>query len=166
MTRLLSHLRANVVAYLALFVALSGTSYAMTQLPPGSVGGRQLKNHSIDPVKLNQRYIGGYVRAWATINANGSVVASSGRPTVKMVPFVPPGRYIIVWNTKPKARCGAIASIDGGGIGTSGPLPGYAIPETATSPVSGVEVAVATYNSQGHAAALPFDVVLACSTPR
>ena len=48
MNRLLDHARANVVAYLALFVALGGSSYAAFELP----------NHSIDPVKLNPRTIG------------------------------------------------------------------------------------------------------------
>ena len=52
MTRVLNHLRSNVVAYLALFVALGGTSYAAISLPAGSVGNRQLKNHSISPIKF------------------------------------------------------------------------------------------------------------------
>ncbi len=41
MTRILSHLKSNAVAYLALFVALSGTSYAASRLPAGSVGTRR-----------------------------------------------------------------------------------------------------------------------------
>lgn len=42
--RVLCHLRSNVVGYLALFVALSGTSYAAIALPRNSVGPTQLKS--------------------------------------------------------------------------------------------------------------------------
>ena len=36
MTRILNHVRDNLVAYIALFVALGGTSYAAFSLPPGA----------------------------------------------------------------------------------------------------------------------------------
>jgi hypothetical protein len=38
---------SNVVAGLALFVALGGTSYAVARLPASSVGSRQVKDHSL-----------------------------------------------------------------------------------------------------------------------
>ena len=66
--RIWRHVRANTVAYIALFVALGGTSYAATQLPANSVGARQIKNHSITPIKLNPSDIGASVRFWAVIN--------------------------------------------------------------------------------------------------
>jgi hypothetical protein len=40
---MLSHLRGNIVAYLALVVALGGTSYAAVALPKDSVGASQIK---------------------------------------------------------------------------------------------------------------------------
>jgi len=43
---------ANVVATLALFIALGGTSYAALNLPDGSVGSRQLKPSAVTPSKL------------------------------------------------------------------------------------------------------------------
>ncbi len=43
MTRALNHLKSNAIAYLALFVALGGTSYAAVRLPAGSVGARALR---------------------------------------------------------------------------------------------------------------------------
>jgi hypothetical protein len=46
------HLQRHVVAYLALFVALGGTSYAITALPKNSVGTKQLKNRSVTKKKL------------------------------------------------------------------------------------------------------------------
>ena len=41
------HMRHNVVAYLALFVALGGTSYAAIRLPANSVGAKQIKKNAV-----------------------------------------------------------------------------------------------------------------------
>jgi hypothetical protein len=49
--RLLSHLRSNAVGYLALFVALGGTAYAVN-LPANSVGTKQLKNEAVTTKKV------------------------------------------------------------------------------------------------------------------
>jgi hypothetical protein len=43
----------NVVALLALFVALGGSAYAATQLPKNSVGAKQLKKGAVTPPKLS-----------------------------------------------------------------------------------------------------------------
>ena len=43
---------ALVVAFLALFVALSGTSYAVSQLPAKSVGAKQLKSNAVTSAKV------------------------------------------------------------------------------------------------------------------
>lgn len=53
----LSHLRsrltyANVIAALALFIALGGTSYAALKWPKNSVGTPQLKNGSVTSAKI------------------------------------------------------------------------------------------------------------------
>ena len=72
MTSILHHIKANAVAYLALFVALGGTSYAAFSLPAGSVGKRQLQNRSIDPIKLNPATIGASIRAWANVTWDGA----------------------------------------------------------------------------------------------
>jgi hypothetical protein len=52
LSSVLRHLRRNVVAYSALFVALGGTSYAATKLAPNSVGTRQLKNGAVTAAKV------------------------------------------------------------------------------------------------------------------
>jgi hypothetical protein len=44
---------ANVVACLALFVALGGTGYAALKLPKNSVGAKQLRKGAVTPAKLN-----------------------------------------------------------------------------------------------------------------
>jgi hypothetical protein len=43
---------ANVIATLALFVALGGGAYAAIQLPKGSVGRRQLQRNAVDSSKV------------------------------------------------------------------------------------------------------------------
>jgi hypothetical protein len=49
---------ANVMATLALFVALGGASYAAFKLPKNSVGAKQLKAGAVTPAKLNRGSIG------------------------------------------------------------------------------------------------------------
>jgi hypothetical protein len=44
---MIAHLRHHLVAYLALFIALGGTSYAATRLPADSVGSEQVVNGSL-----------------------------------------------------------------------------------------------------------------------
>jgi hypothetical protein len=51
--RLLNHLRSQAIGYLALFVALGGTAYAVS-LPPDSVGTAQLKSSAVTTDKLKR----------------------------------------------------------------------------------------------------------------
>src|SRR5919204_5865612 len=46
---------AMMVAFLALLVALAGTSYAAIQLPAGSVGTKQLKKNAVTSKKVKNR---------------------------------------------------------------------------------------------------------------
>jgi hypothetical protein len=87
MNRILRHLRGNAVAYLALFVALGGTSYAAFSLPANSVGTKQLRNHSVTPIKLDPKGIAASVRAWAVIQNGTKVVAS--RPKARVLSWDP-----------------------------------------------------------------------------
>ena len=85
LNRLVQHIRSNAVAYVALFVALGGTSYAALKLPANSVGTQQIKNHSITPIKLDPSKTGAVVRFWAVVGASGSgeqVVASHPKARV------------------------------------------------------------------------------------
>jgi hypothetical protein len=52
---MITHLRRNVVAYLALFAAVGGTSYAAVRLPRGSVGRAQLRKNAVTSVKVRDR---------------------------------------------------------------------------------------------------------------
>jgi hypothetical protein len=71
MTRTLSHLKGNAIAYLALFVALGGTSYATFRLPAGSVGTRELRNGAVTATKLDPNSVAGSIRAWAILQWTG-----------------------------------------------------------------------------------------------
>jgi hypothetical protein len=48
---------AMVVACIALIVALGGTGYAATQLPPKSVGQKQLRNGSVGNLQLRDKAV-------------------------------------------------------------------------------------------------------------
>ena len=55
MRLLARHLRGNAVAYLAIFVALGGTSYAAIAIPNNSVGNKQLKKNAVDSKKVKNK---------------------------------------------------------------------------------------------------------------
>lgn len=117
MTRVVGHLKHNLVAYLALFVALGGTSYAALRIPAGSVGSRQLKDHSVAPVKLDGGKTAGYVADWAQIGDNGHLVASSPRRATILnwnaTPNTPAVGGSIRWSHTISAPCIAMASTAG-----------------------------------------------------
>ncbi|HNC06594.1 MAG TPA: hypothetical protein PLS38_09865, partial [Solirubrobacterales bacterium] len=46
---------ANVVALVALFIALGGVSYAAIQIPKNSVGTKQLKKNAVNSAKVRNR---------------------------------------------------------------------------------------------------------------
>lgn len=161
MNRLLHHLRGNAVAYLALFVALGGTSYAAVRIPDNSVGNAQIKNDSIQPVKLNTKYIGGEVRAWARVNAAGHVIGG-GHGIVVTPQGEVPGVYLV----SPKkdagvlpTRCAILTSVD-----YNAPAPGYAEAQLGVASTESPkwQATISTYNGQGQQAALPFDFAIIC----
>lgn len=171
MTRLLAHVRHNAIAYLALFVALGGTSYAAVSLPAGSVGTRQLKNHSITPVKLKSSAIAGSVRAWAIVDANGHVVASGGRPRVEVLTSLP-GAYILRWGVVLPDRCSAQATVDGQLSQETETVPimggdaelaaGFATETGTFTRFDKSSTSVQTYNQTGAPTPLAFDVAVIC----
>lgn len=152
MLKTLTFIRHNAIALAALFVALGGTSYAAFSLPAGSVGARQLRNHSITPIKFDAGSIGGFVRYWARIDAAGKVIAS--RPRAKIVAWYssPTGPYsggIVRWGKPIGRSCFSLATIESfpqvqhasavtvpgnGGVGTQVRI--------ATSAIEPVDVAV------------------------
>jgi hypothetical protein len=119
-TKLLNHLKHNVVAYLALFIALGGTSYAAVNLPAGSVGTKQLRNGAVTNKKLAKGSVGaadldpksiaGYVRDYAEIRA-GKLVGS--RPKARLIAWNTGGPHpsgTIRWSKPIPASCFALTN--------------------------------------------------------
>ena len=159
------HAQRNAVAYIALFVALAGSGYAAV-----SINGSQIRNHSINPVKFNPRFINGNVRAWALVRANGRVIVSAGRPRVTLNGGLP-SEYIVRWGVK-VGHCATVASIDGAdsrptetvtGPGNSSLelASGYAVASTFGSGRHTVTL-VDTYNQAGRPTQMAFNVAVIC----
>jgi hypothetical protein len=68
-SRIFAHFRGNVVAYVALFVALGGSSYAAVQLAPGSVHSRALAKGAVTKSKLAKNSV------TSTSIANGTLTS-------------------------------------------------------------------------------------------
>ncbi|HUE25773.1 MAG TPA: hypothetical protein VMP89_03295 [Solirubrobacteraceae bacterium] len=175
---LVLHARRHVIAYLALtcsLLALGGAAYAQTQLPAGSVGERQIQNHVIDPVKWDTNYVTGFIRRWATIGSNGSLLSTSpgGQSTSNGT-----GSYVVTWGDAFGGWCAPIATVIGGSAaapstgttGTTGatgptgaPSSGaYADARVVQRSGESTLVAVATYNAQGVPTNEPVSIAVAC----
>jgi hypothetical protein len=132
MTRILDYLARNALAVFALacsLLALAGASYAAFSLPAGSVGTRQLRNgavtgsklanRSITPGKLDSRAIGGSVRHWAFVDANGTVIGGS-RGARASAPTAVGQPYHISWGDQFPRSCAVLTSSPG--IEGNGPI--------------------------------------------
>jgi hypothetical protein len=171
-SRAVQHVRANFVAYLALFVALGGTSYAAIQLPAGSVGTRQLKNGSITPVKLNGRYFNGTVRAWAVVTPAGKVVGGGGKP-VAMITAFSPSTYQVAWGVPLPRKCATVANVDSRDTPPTetvsipgNPAAQFAAGYAVVSESSGFKglstTTLTTFNQSGQPTPMTFDVAVIC----
>jgi len=177
---LLEHARRHAIAYLALacaLLALGGTAAAAFRIPWNSVGERQLQNHVIDPVKWDTNYVTGFVRRWATIGSNGSLLSSApgGQSTSNGT-----GSYVVTWGDAFAGWCAPVATVLGGsaaappstGTGTTGATGptgptgasngAYADAKVVTRSGESTLVAVATYNSAGQPTPEPVSVAVIC----
>ncbi len=153
MTKATQHIRANAIAWLALMVALGGTSYAAVNLPAGSVGARQLKNHSITQVKFDPQSIGAVVRYWAVIDPRGRVIAS--RPKAENLNRGASGG-ILTWGRRIPSGCFSLATVDG-----FSPPEGLQVGFASTA-IIGDELAVNTFAPSGAPDAKRVNVAVLC----
>jgi hypothetical protein len=58
-SRISAYLRSNVLGLVAIFIALGGTSYAMSHLPRNSVGRKQIKNNAVIGKKVKDASLSG-----------------------------------------------------------------------------------------------------------
>ena len=81
---MLTHLKANAIAYAALFVALGGTSYAAVKLPAGSVGTKELRSDSVTKSRIHRDAVTSLRVLDHTLKAvdfaPGQLKAGQGRP--------------------------------------------------------------------------------------
>jgi hypothetical protein len=164
-TRLINHLKHNVVAYLALFVALGGMSYAAINLPAGSVGTKQLRNGAVTNKKLakgsvgatdlDHKSIAGYVHDYAHIRF-GKLV--SARPRARLVAWAQSGLQpggTIQWKTPIPTTCTTFAN--------TFTIPASYASAQITNPGSKVGGAVEVLVSGQQPADV--DVIVACPQP-
>jgi hypothetical protein len=86
----LQHLRRNLIAYLALLLALSGTSYAAIKLPSNSVGSPQVIDRSLQKADLSRKAV-------AALRGARGVRGPQGIPGVdgEQGPQGPPGIFTV-----------------------------------------------------------------------
>jgi hypothetical protein len=158
MTRLTAFVRNNAIGLIALFIALGGTSYAAIAIPAASVGTKQLRDGSITPAKLDSGEIGGTVRAWARVNADGTIVTSSGFSRTVRNQEMPGVTAVVLKNSHLKG-CAASASVVPPTVGAAQPGSALATLNTVARPYG---VAVETYDAAGQPTPLPYVVQVLC----
>jgi hypothetical protein len=163
-TRIIQHVRSHVIAYLALacgLLALGGAAYAAVQIPPGSVGERQIKNRVIDPVKWDPAFTTGFVRHWAVISSTGSIISTSpgGGSTSTGT-----GNDVVTWGDAFAGWCAPVATVLGGSVSRPSPPSTGAYADARIVPRSGQStlVAVATYNFRGRPTGEQVSVSVVC----
>jgi hypothetical protein len=159
-TRVVDHARSNMIAYVALvfsILALAGGAYAAWTVPPHSVGALQLRNRSVGQIKLDPRTIGGSVRHWAQVAAEGNIASSSSRARDNGIPR--DGDYVITWSDTFSNRCVALATPRA----TAGVLsPPSGIANTVIGGAHPTVVWVTTYDTHGAPAPVAFSLAVIC----
>jgi hypothetical protein len=132
-----------LVALVALFVALGGTSYAALTLGKNSVGSKQLKKNAVTTSKIKNRAVtgkklnlhgvtapnaselGGVAASgyegramWALVESNGTILAQSGGISVQDHPF--PGGYYLAFPSQVAGK--AVIATASAWDGTNGEL--------------------------------------------
>lgn len=83
MLKTFTFIRHNAIALLALFVALGGTSYAAL-----TINGSQIRNRTIDSVKLDPKSIAGSIKARVDLQFRGTqLIAASSSSPVRVTTF-------------------------------------------------------------------------------
>jgi hypothetical protein len=82
----LRHLRANAIAYLALFVAMGGTTYAAIRLPANSVGTKQLQKGAVTGAKVAKNTLTGSNIKVSSLGTVPNAAALGGAPASSFEP--------------------------------------------------------------------------------
>ena len=150
---------ANVIATVALFVALGGSSYAALNLPRGSVGPTQLKKGAVTTSKIKRNAVTGAKAREATFD---SVPAAATADALSNIDYEqvtlnnPPGQV-----AQGTAVCDSGRRVVGGGIRVGDPFSQFII-DSAPSGTTGWTGFVAN----GGDVPLPFTVTAICARAR
>jgi hypothetical protein len=157
--RLVHHANHHSVGYVALVfsvLALAGASYASLQIPNGSVGEKQIKNHVIDPVKWDPTYVTAFIRRWAHVDSTGKLLNASSFAQSAVVGGT--GKYDVTWGDAFNGNCQPLVTIDNAGGTNAGFGDAHVIIQQNNATV----VNVTTYNTSGHLAPEPFFLAITC----
>jgi hypothetical protein len=177
--RLLNRLSyANVVATLALFIALGGTGYAAVKLPRNSVGSTQIKSGAVHTPEIADRTIRlGDISLGARSSLRGQAgpagpAGPAGAAAVKHFAVVTAAGQLVRGDAKSGGGAGAVGNYT---VGFAEPVSGCAYSATlgtadgSTAPAGRVTVSdhggavgVQTYDAAGGAADMPFHLIVAC----
>jgi hypothetical protein len=80
MRQILRHVRNNAVAYLALWIAIGGTSYAAVSLPRNSVGSTQLKSNAVTAAKVKNGSLGTADLSKSAVRSLSGKIGPAGAP--------------------------------------------------------------------------------------
>lgn len=123
LSRFLSAIRGNVIACLALFVALGGTGYAATRLPAHSVGAAQLKDHSVSAEKVRAHALDAGTLARNSVGASqlksGAVTAAKVHPHSLTADAFAPGTLPTITSAQLRTRV-MIGTVPAGGACAAG----------------------------------------------
>ncbi|MEY2513631.1 MAG: hypothetical protein QOJ89_989 [bacterium] len=134
-----SHLQHNLVGYVALFVALGGTSYAAIKLPSGSVGTKQLRTNAVTAKKLARNAV--TARAVKPRSLLASAFAPGQLPAGATGPQGNPGLPGLIGPAGPAGTAGTMGLP--GETGATGPSDTYVTSVSPLSnPTTGITVAV------------------------
>lgn len=190
MSRLYSHLSyANVMATAAVFIALGGSAYAVSQLPRDSVGSAQIKRGGVGASELrtgavSSRAIRNHSVALRDISAaaRGSLRGAKGDPGPAGAAGVAFHAAINSGGTAARGNATAFNHQGGSGLYTvafgrdvssceataslaavpNGPSVDQPTAGRITVGAAGMDVAVRTFDVDGTAKDQPFNVIVAC----
>ena len=191
MRKLRPHLTyANAMATTAVFIALGGTSYAVTRLPRDSVGSAQIRSGAVGPSELRARAVSSRAIRDRSVGlrdlsrrTRSALRGAKGEPG----PQGPAGASAITFHAALNSAGVRVRgnSVGGGStepgvftvefprdvsgcesVATLASVPGGPIvdppPGRITVRPSGTRVEVRTYDEAGAVRGLPFNVIVAC----
>jgi hypothetical protein len=183
---------ANVMATLAVFIALGGTSYAVVQLPRNSVGSTQIRARAVGASELRNQAVSS--RSVRDRSVRLGDISPSARAALRGAKGDPgpagvPGDAAVAYHAAINSGGGPIrgnavtANHTQGGSGlytltfardvsgceavaTLAQVPGGSTVDPPAGRItvrpSGTGIAVQTYDAAGAVADLPFNVIVAC----